>query len=239
MPVSVISPSDSKDVVAARENGPSSTIMRLMSGATAPRSVSTGVISSLSAPSCTIVGRSSRRNGGSSSRSASRSALRSAVACATAPAFSIAPLTWARSRASGASTASESAARSARTSFWSARIFRTSVISLSAGSARRMTAERSLPRPATPIPRSERMIDRRSRSGSRMMLPIRSRSTALPLFSTGSRYWPSPSPSSICSSFGASSAPAARTWVGSHSTNRSPISDCGRTMQLASLRKSW
>ena len=43
------------------------------------------------------------------------------------------------------------------------------------------------------------------------MLPIRSRSTALPLFSTGSRYWPSPSPSSICSSFGGASSPAART----------------------------
>ena len=38
--------------------------MRLMSGATAPRSVSTGVISSLSAPSRTIVGRSSRRKRG-------------------------------------------------------------------------------------------------------------------------------------------------------------------------------
>ena len=64
VPVSVISPSDSKAGMAAFENGPSWMTMRLMSGATAPRSVSTGVISLLSAPSRTIVGRSSRRKRG-------------------------------------------------------------------------------------------------------------------------------------------------------------------------------
>ncbi len=83
------------------------------------------------------------------------------------------------------------------------------------------------------------MIDRRSRTGWRMMLLSRSMSTALALRSTGSRYWPSPSPSSICSSSGGGSSPAARCSVSVHSTKRSPISDCGLTMQLASLRKSW
>ena len=47
--------------------------------------------------------------------------------------------------------------------FWSARIFRTASTSFSAGSARRMTSERSSPRPATPMPRSDRMIESRSR----------------------------------------------------------------------------
>ena len=240
VPVSVISPSDSKAGMAAFENGPSWMTIRLMSGATAPRSVSTGVISSLSAPSRTMVGRSSRRKRGSRSMFACSASPRSAVAWATSPAFSIAPPTCSRSRASGSRIASESRARSAITSFCSARTFSTSPISFSAGSARRMTTPRSSPRPATPMPRSERMIDRRSRTGWRMMLLSRSMSTALPLFSTGSRYSPSPSsPSSICSSSGGASSPGERASVRVHSTKRSPISDCGRTMQLASSRKSW
>ena len=62
----------------------------------------------------------------------------------------------------------------------------------------------------------------------------------MPLRSSGSRYSPSPvSPSAIGSSGGGGSVPAARGWVGSHSTNFSPISDCGRIKQLASSRKSW
>ena len=69
------------------------------------------------------------------------------------------------------------------------------------------------------------MIDSRSRTGSRMMLLIRSRSTALrgaarPAAGTG----PCPGPSSICVELGGGSSPAARACVGSHSTNRSPIS---------------
>ncbi len=59
------------------------------------------------------------------------------------------------------------------------------------------------------------------------------------VFSTGSRYWPSPGPSSIFSSFGSCGAVACLAWVGSHSTKRSPISDCGRTVHSASRRKSW
>ncbi len=83
------------------------------------------------------------------------------------------------------------------------------------------------------------MIDRRACWGSRVMLLIRSRSTGLVVWETGSRYWPSPGPSSIFSSAGGGSAFAWRAWVGSHSTNFSPISDCGRIMHSASRRKSW
>ena len=72
-----------------------------------------------------------------------------------------------------------------------------------------------------------------------MTLLIRSRSTDFWVFSTGSRYWPSPSPRSILRSAGGASASAARFCVGVHSTNFSPISDCGRTWQRASVRKSW
>ena len=65
-------------------------------------------------------------------------------------------------------------------------------------------------------------------------------STVVPLFSTGSRYWPAPAwPSGTCSSGGGSGASGARGRVGLQATKRSPISDCGRRMQLASARKSW
>ena len=56
-----------------------------------------------------------------------------------------------------------------------------------------------------------------------------SRSTGELLFSTGSSRSPSPSPSSIVLSAWAEVDP------GSHSTNFSPISDCGRIVQPASL----
>ncbi len=71
-----------------------------------------------------------------------------------------------------------------------------------------------------------------------MMLPTRSMSTGLIVCESGSRYWPLPSPSLICSSFGACGSPSALGCVGVHSTKRSPISDCGRIVQVASLRKS-
>ena len=59
------------------------------------------------------------------------------------------------------------------------------------------------------------------------------------MFSTGSRYWPSPLPRRIRFSAGGGGWSAARACVGVHSTNFSPISDCGRTWQRASVRKSW
>ena len=60
------------------------------------------------------------------------------------------------------------------------------------------------------------------------MLLIRSRSTGELVFATGSSRSPSPSPSSISCSGSASGVP------GLHSTNFSPISDCGRMAQEAS-----
>ena len=223
----------------ACENGPSSSRKRLMSGATSPRSDSTGVISSDSAPSRVIVGRSSRRNVGSRSKFASRSARRSAVASATALMFSIDEETRSRSRASGAMIVSPSTARLSRSSFCFASIRSSSPTSLSAGLARRITSLRSSPRPARPMPSSLTMIERRWRYGSCSVLLSRSRSTERSVFSTGSSRWPSPGPSSITRSSPGASSPTARCCVGSHSTNFSPISDCGRTMHFASARKSW
>ena len=69
---------------------------------------------------------------------------------------------------------------------------------------------------------------------------IRSGSTLVPLLPSGSRYSPAPGwPEGICFSGGAGGDPGARGRVGRQSTNFSPISDCGRIRQLASLRKSW
>ena len=67
------------------------------------------------------------------------------------------------------------------------------------------------------------------------MLLIRSGSTLVLLFSSGSRYWPAPGfPAGICFSGGGGLEPGARGRVGVQSTNFSPISDCGRIRQLAS-----
>ena len=166
-----------------------------MSGATAPRSVKTGVISSASAPSCSIVGFSSaqegrqlldvglerdaplRRGAGDRGHVRDRRAHVRALA---------------RERRHDR-VGVDGEPRRARL-FWRASSLRTSSTSLSAGLARRMTALRSAPRPARPTPSSLRMIDRRWRSGSRMMSLSRSRSTVFDVFSTGSRYWPSPGP---------------------------------------------
>ena len=68
---------------------------------------------------------------------------------------------------------------------------------------------------------------------------IRSGSTLVPLLPSGSRYSPLPGPDSIFFSGGGAGEPGARGSVGRQSTNFSPISDCGRIRQLASLRKSW
>ena len=80
---------------------------------------------------------------------------------------------------------------------------------------------------------------KRWRKGSRMMFWIRSRSTERAVFVAGSRYCPEPGPDWTLRSSGGCGAPASLGCVGSHSTKRSPISDCGRIVQKASLRKSW
>ncbi len=82
------------------------------------------------------------------------------------------------------------------------------------------------------------MIDSRWRYGSRMMLLTRSMSIGLEVLVTGSRRWPLPLPSSMTFSGSGNGWPAARGCVGVHSTNFSPISDCGRIVHSASERKS-
>ncbi len=80
---------------------------------------------------------------------------------------------------------------------------------------------------------------KRSRSGMRSMSLIRSTSTGLCVFWTGSRYSPAPSwPLGTFFSTGGSGVPSTRGWVGRQSTYFSPISACGRIVQLASARKS-
>ena len=71
-----------------------------------------------------------------------------------------------RCRASGPSTVAESVASLASARFWPARIFRTWSVLPSAGSARWMTAFRSDPRAARPVPSSFRMIASRCAIGS-------------------------------------------------------------------------
>ena len=73
-----------------------------------------------------------------------------------------------------------------------------------------------------------------------MMLLTRSRSTDLAFCSSGRRCWPAPRLAfGDLLEHGGGSEPGARGEVGSHSTNFSPSSDCGRIRQLASSRKSW
>ena len=215
---------------AACENGPSWRISRLISGAAVLRSRATGAASPANPPRSFIAGRSCSRNPGRSRIDRSMSARRAAVASAVRLAETTKPDTLRLSRASGASTWSESPASFASTWFWRARTASTLSVSRNAGLARWMTSLRSLPRPATPVPNSPSRMASRSRYGRRRMSLTRSRSTGELVFFTPSRYWPSPGPSSMRSSGGDFDVP------GLHSTNFSPISDCGRTVQLASLR---
>ena len=110
------------------------------------------------------------------------------------------PATLSRSRARAETTASPSVARSASSRFWLAQD-RQHAVGLA---QRRVRAVDDLGQVVAasrePAPSSLRISRKRSGYGSRMMLLTRSRSTALPLRSSGSRYWPAPgSPSGICS----------------------------------------
>jgi hypothetical protein len=83
------------------------------------------------------------------------------------------------------------------------------------------------------------MIVSRWRSGSRLMSPSRSTSTGLCVFCTGRSRSPAPSCRlGITCRAGGSGVPSTRGCVGMQSTNFSPISACGRIVQLASARKS-
>ena len=94
------------------------------------------------------------------------SLARAALATDVVFAFWMNPAICRRTFASGASTASESVASWASCLFWRARILMTLSVEPSAGFARRMTAFRSEPRAARPVPSSLRITANRSRIGS-------------------------------------------------------------------------
>src|ERR1044071_1862630 len=93
VPRSAASPRDWSAGRPAVEHGPSARIIRVMSGAAAPRAVNPGVAWSVSAPSRAIVGVSCDRNVGRRSMSAASATRSVAVARATALEVSLAPLT--------------------------------------------------------------------------------------------------------------------------------------------------
>ena len=180
-----------REVIApmpALENGIDARFRRVSDGAASPSRLNTGVAASEKRDSSIIVERSSRRNPGSLAKPASRSARREAVAAPTTSEELMKPATLSRSRARAVITCSPSVARSARLRFWSRRIASTRLVSRRAGLARSTISASSSPRAANPAPRSLRMSRKRSGYGSSMMLLTRSRSIALPLRSSGSRY---------------------------------------------------
>ncbi len=122
LPVSARSPSVRNVGSAAVLNGPSCLRSVLIDGAAARRSAITGVPAAANSSRRRIVGRSSVRKAGNFSKFRSRSSPRAAVAAAVAPALSMNALIERLSRATGASAASESRARSASTRFCDARI---------------------------------------------------------------------------------------------------------------------
>ena len=232
-------PSDTSAVVAASENGPSSRTARVdLRRDGARRRPAPASPASASAPRRRSVGRSSARKRGSRRRVASRSARRSAVAVATCPIVADRRARPAGARAPAAPAPCPRPARARRgCRFWRARMASTSSSSRSAGSARRITAFRSRPRPARPG--AERVED------DREPLPVglahdpvdqvevdRGRGVLAPAAGAPAR-------PAVTRSGGGTASPAARACVGSHSTKRSPISDCGRTRHAASARKSW
>ena len=79
----------------------------------------------------------------------------------------------------------------------------------------------------------------RCRYGRRMMLLIRSRSTGVVVCVDRQQVLALPVPALDLRQRRRRLACPARGCVGVHSTNFSPISDCGRIVQVASVRKSW
>ena len=148
--------------IPALEKGPSVWTNRLMLGAWAPRSANTGVAWSAKLPSFRLVVCSSRRKGGNSWKLRSNASPCEAVASATVLTCVNWSATCWREAASGASEVSESRARSASALFCCAMMLSTLSVCCSAGSARRMTAFRSPPRPATAVPSSPMINDSRS-----------------------------------------------------------------------------
>ena len=155
------------------------------------------------------------------------SAAREALATDVVFAWTTKSASWCLALASGASTASDSVASRASTLFWCARTCRTLSVCPSAGFARWMTAFRSEPRAAKPVPSSSRISENRCLIGCWEMSWTMSESTGEVVFATGNRYEPLPAPLEIFCRGGDDEDP------GSQSTYFSPISDWGRIEQWA------
>ncbi len=180
-------PRASSEVRAAPANGVRLANWRPTAEALWPSSVITGVPWSASVPRSAISGRSWRRNDGKRWKVARISAARWALATETVFAWVTKPEICRRSRASGERTASELVASWASARFWPARILSTLSVLPSAGLARWMTALRSEPRAARPVPSSLMMTASDWRTGSREMFCTRSESTGELVRATGSR----------------------------------------------------
>ena len=180
-------PSDLNEGREASANGPSSVNVSSRWGAAFRRSPRSGVCSSVSLPSSTIVGLSSSRKVGKSSNCLASSARRVALISAVSPASTTQRATSCFFCSSSATTRSESVMKSWMILFCSPRISSTSLVSRRPGWARLRTSWMSSGRPARPVPSSARISRRRSRYGRRMTLRSRSSGTTDEVCSIGSR----------------------------------------------------
>ena len=156
---------------------------------------------------------------------------RPAARAATATDVVLADLTnpeiWLRSLASGASTVCESSASFASWWFWEARILNTLSVSPKAGLARRITALRSDPRVARPVPSSSITTPSAWRTGICEMFWRMSVLIGELVRVTGRKCCPLPGPDRSV---------ASGRWLlvpGLQFTYSSPISDCGRIVHVA------
>ena len=211
----------------------------MRSGATAPRSLSTGVIWSDSDPSRTIVGRSSRRKPGSFWMFCASAVSSDAAAVATVLAF----CDEVRGARPVARERGHDLVRVAREVLEHAVLVAEDREDLVGLLQRRVGVADRLAqlRPAARDGGAELVEDDRQPLLLGQPHDVRDQVEVDRLArsaSTGSRYWPSPSPRGMRGSGGGAGVPSGRGWVGVHSTNFSPISDCGRIVHSASRRKS-
>ena len=232
-----------RPVPARRERPERPGSARVSAGAAAPRSANTGVAASENA--LQLASSSSAARAGSPG-SFAKPCLEVGARARRSPAGDVSallmkPASCSRSRASAARTASASRASSASSRFCRARIASTSLrlaqrrvralddLGELVAARREAGAEVVEDQPeAVRIGLAHDVVDEVEVD----RLAVAARAAA----GTG------PRPARRRGSARARAAarrPGARGWVGSHSTNFSPISDCGRIRQEASSRKSW
>ena len=178
---------------------------------------------------------------GTSAATLPAAAPRSELAWAAAPELAKKPATWARSRESGPRICSESAASWASWSRWAERMPKRRSTSRRTGLAR-LTSRLDVVAAAGEAG-AEFVEDQPEalRVGQRLDVVDQVRVDAGAVAAerqqvlAGARLRRRGSASAAA----AAGEPGARGRVGRQSTNFSPISDCGRIWQLASLRKSW